>query len=300
MGSDALLYLGLLMAGFAVYLLANSIFGAQADSEALSWATGDEVVKSKSGFINASRPLVHRFALGLAAKIKSQSYRRNVKKKILRGGMSRELNVDEFIGMQILWGAVFPVFLLFLNFTLELGYPPVIVVILGAIGCLLPHMHAAGQQKRRQQSITADLPFFIDLFALSTEAGLEFVTAIRRIIDKAEDSVLAEELGKVLEDITVGGDRSKAFKDFADRLDIPEITSFVVVINDAEAQGQSVSKVLKQQSIQMRLERFTRAEKAGAQASQLILVPLMLFIIPAVLITVFGPVVLQFMSGGGP
>ena len=61
---------------------------------------------------------------------------------------------------------------------------------------------------------------------------------------------------------------------------------------------QSVGDVLSQQSIQMRLERLMRAEKAGAKASQIILIPIMLFILPAVLIMVLGPVVLRFFSGG--
>ena len=83
----------------------------------------------------------------------------------------------------------------------------------------------------------------------------------------------------------------------AARLDMSEITSFVAVLIDAEASGSSIAQVLKDQSVQMRLERFVRAEKAGARASQLILLPLMLFILPAVFIMVFGPVILQ-MSGG--
>ena len=67
---------------------------------------------------------------------------------------------------------------------------------------------------------------------------------------------------------------------------------------DAEATGASISQVLKDQSVQMRLERFVRAEKAGAQASQTMLIPLMLFILPAVFIIVFGPVAVSFMYGG--
>jgi tight adherence protein C len=59
-----------------------------------------------------------------------------------------------------------------------------------------------------------------------------------------------------------------------------------------------VSKVLKEQSAQMRLERFVRAEKAGAQASQLMLMPLIFMIMPAVLIVIFGPVALSFIYGG--
>jgi tight adherence protein C len=41
-----------------------------------------------------------------------------------------------------------------------------------------------------------------------------------------------------------------------------------------------------------------RAEKEGARASQMILVPLMIFILPAVFIMVFAPVALNFVYGG--
>jgi tight adherence protein C len=49
----------------------------------------------------------------------------------------------------------------------------------------------------------------------------------------------------------------------------------------------------------MRLERFANAEKEGAKASQKILIPLMVFILPAVFIMLFAPVALSFMYGQG-
>ena len=145
------------------------------------------------------------------------------------------------------------------------------------------------------------MPFFIDLLALSVEAGLDFFGAIQKIVDKTNDpnSVLGEEFKIVLKDIKVGSSKADALKEMAIRLDMPEITSFVAVLIDDEATGASIAQVLKDQSIQMRLERFIRAEKAGARASQLILLPLMLFILPAVFIMVFGPVVISFFYGGG-
>ena len=45
----------------------------------------------------------------------------------------------------------------------------------------------------------------------------------------------------------------------------------------------------------MRVERFQRAEREGARASQKILFPLVLFIFPSVLIVILGPVILQFI-----
>lgn len=299
MGSaDLLLILGLLLVGVAVYLLVSSVLSTNADASALQWASGDEPTKSKSGFLEFSRPLVHKFALGLSSKIKSPRYRKRIQTKIFTSGLSREINVDEFIGMQILWGVLFPVVLTILNFALELGYHPAVIAGLGLGGLYFPHMHVDQNKKNRYQSVIVDLPFFIDLLALSTEAGLDFIGSIQRVVDKAQGSVLAEELNGVLRDIKLGSSRADALRSMADRLDIPEITSFVTVLIDADATGAGIGKVLKQQSIQMRLERFTRAEKAGARASQLILLPLMLFIMPAVFIMVFGPVILQFLGQG--
>lgn len=300
MGSaELMLILGLLLGGVAVFLFVSSIFASNSDKQQLSWASNDEPAKSKNAIINFSRPLVHQFTLQHAMKIRSESYRKRVKKYILTSGLSRELNEDEFIGLQILWGVMFPVFLFIMNFSLQLDLPTPALIGLGFIGFYLPQVHASGEKKRRELSVRADLPFFIDLLALSVEAGLDFFSAIQKIVDKAQgtDSVLADELGTVLKDIKIGASKTQALKDMAARLDMNEITSFVAVLVDAESTGASISQVLKDQSVQMRLERFVRAEKAGAKASQMILVPLMIFILPAVFIIVFGPVAISFMYG---
>lgn len=300
MGSaELMLILGLLLGGVAVFLFVSSIFASNQGKQQLSWANNNEPVKSKNAIINFSRPLVHQFTLQHALRIRSESYRKRVRKYILTSGLSAELNEDEFIGLQILWGVMFPIFLFIMNFSLQLGLSPALLLGMGLMGFYLPQIHAKGQKKNRELSVRADLPFFIDLLALSVEAGLDFFSAIQKIVDKAQgtSSVLADELGTVLKDIKVGASKSQALKDLAERLDMNEITSFVAVLVDAEATGASISQVLKDQSIQMRLERFVRAEKAGAKASQTILIPLMLFILPAVFIMVFGPVAVSFMYG---
>ncbi|WP_413289935.1 type II secretion system F family protein [Bdellovibrio sp. HCB337] len=302
MGSaDLMLIAGFVLGGLSVYLFVSALFSSNNDTQQLSWANNSEPAKSKSPIINMSRPLVHQFTLQHALRIKSVGYRKRVRKHILTSGLSSELNEDEFIGLQILWGVMFPCFLAVMNFALALDLPLPLLVGMGLFGFIFPQMHANAEKKRREISVRGDLPFFIDLLALSVEAGLDFFAAIQKIVDKAQgtDSVLADEFGTVLKDVKIGASKTQALRDMAERLDISEITSFVAVLIDAEASGASISKVLKDQSIQMRLERFVRAEKAGARASQAILIPLMLFILPAVFIMVFGPVVVSFMYGGG-
>jgi tight adherence protein C len=302
MGSaELMLFAGLVLAGASVYLFVSALMAGKPGESQLSWASGNEPVKSNNAIINLCRPMVHQFTLQHAAKIKSEKYRKKIRNLIKTGGLESEINEDEFIGLQLFLGVAFPIFLYIMNFSLDLGLSTPLVIGLGFFGFFMPQMHCKGTKKNRELSVRADMPFFIDLLALSVEAGLDFFGAIQKIVDKvaAKDSVLAEEFKIVLKDIKIGSSKTEALKEMAIRLDMPEITSFVAVLIDAEASGTSISQVLKDQSVQMRLERFLRAEKAGARASQLIMVPLMLFILPAVFIMVFGPVAVKMMYGAG-
>lgn len=298
MGHVILLIAGLLLGAFAVYSFVSILLKNNSDKEILSWASGNEPVKSKSALINWSRPLVHQFTLQHSRRFKNPTYRKNIEQLILTSGLSRELNVDEFIGLQIFWGIAFPGFLGVMNFALEAGLPWILFLVFGPLGWLFPTLYARREKQNRETEVRADLPFYADLLALSTEAGLDFIGAIQRIVDKAEGGVLAEEFGIVLKDIKLGATRSDALRGLVKRLDIMEITSFVAVLVDADATGASIAQVLKDQSVQIRLERFVRAEKAGARASQLILFPIIFFIVPAVFLVVFGPVAVNMMSGG--
>ena len=93
---------GLCLAAFSVYLMVSIVLSNNSDSDALAWASGDEPAKSKSGLINASRPLVHNFTLQHAQRITNTNYRKNVHQTITKAGLVLELNVDEYIGLQIL------------------------------------------------------------------------------------------------------------------------------------------------------------------------------------------------------
>ncbi|MCK6597457.1 MAG: type II secretion system F family protein [Bdellovibrionaceae bacterium] len=299
MGSDKIMqFLGVFAGGISVYFFVSAFIQNKNDKAQLSWANNDAPVQSKNPIINLSRPLVHQFTLQHALKIKNVEYRKKMARYIKIGGLSAELNEDEFIGLQILWGVMFPVFFGLINFALELEFPFVVILALIPFGFYLPIMHSLGEKKKREASVRADLPFFIDLLALSVEAGLEFFSAVQKLIDKAKgnNSVLADELAIVIHETQMGSSREDALKKMVNRLEMNEITSFVAVILDAQASGAPISKVLKDQSEQMRLERFVRAEKEGEKATQTIMIPIMVCIVPAVFIMVLGPVAIGFLK----
>ncbi|MFN7903738.1 MAG: type II secretion system F family protein [Pseudobdellovibrionaceae bacterium] len=295
-----MLFAGLLLASYSIYLFASTLLATNTDKQSLSWASNTEPQKSKNPVINFSRPLVHQFTLQHALRITNPEYRQSIAKKILTSGLSRELNVDEFIGLQILWSILFPILIGLLEFSLQLGIPWFAFLCFIPVGFYLPIFHAKAERTKREINVRKNLPFFIDLLALSVEAGMDFFASIQMIVDKSRsDNVLAQEFQSVLRDTKLGLSKAQSLRGMANRLDMSEITSFMTVLIDSESTGSPISKVLKDQSEQMRLERFVQAEKAGANAQQMLMLPIFLIIVPAVFIMVLGPAALSFSSGGG-
>jgi tight adherence protein C len=139
----------------------------------------------------------------------------------------------------------------------------------------------------------------VDLLALSTEAGLDFLGAIGKVVEKARPSPLVEEFAQLLKEIKVGASRQDALREMAARIDMTAINSFVAILISADQMGASIGKILRQQSEQIRSERMLRAEKAGAAAAQKVLLPVALFILPAVILMIMGPFGLSFIYPSG-
>ena len=70
---------------------------------------------------------------------------------------------------------------------------------------------------------------------------------------------------------------------------MPDIRSFVSAMVQADAFGIPIGQVLRVQSTEIRMKRRQRAEEKAAQVPVKIMIPVILFILPCLLITVMGP-----------
>jgi tight adherence protein C len=167
-----------------------------------------------------------------------------------------------------------------------------------ALGFFGPDMWVSGLIKERQSAVLASMPFIVDLLALSTEAGLDFVGAIGKVVEKAKSSPLVDELAQMLREMKLGVSRADSLREMSLRLGMTEINSFVAILISADQMGASIGKVLKQQSDQIRSERLLRAEKEGAAAATKIMLPMAFLLLPAIGIVVAMPFVLDYLSSG--
>ena len=183
-----------------------------------------------------------------------------------------------------------------------LGYAShsAILAILGSAGgFFLPDYFLNRRIKDRQQKIMKQFPTFVDLAALTIEAGLDYMTAFERILKNAsKQSELEVELGKMLNEISLGYSRKESLSHFAMRTGLQEIRSFVGLIVQSDELGTSLVDLLRNYAADMRFRRLNKAEKLAAQASTKMLFPLILFIFPTVFVMLMAPMVKSFLKGG--
>jgi tight adherence protein C len=215
--------------------------------------------------------------------------RKEFSRKLIAAGLKEELTPDEYISFKILLILFFPISCVTMEVSGIADFSWYTILGSGAIGWFYPNFWVSGQIQKRQKKILRSMPFIVDLLALSTEAGLDFIGAISKVVEKSKPSPMIDELSQMLKEIKVGSSRQEALRELAIRISMTEINSFTAILISADQMGASIGKILKQQSEQIRTQRMLRAEKAGAAAAQKVILPLVLFILPAVMLMVFGP-----------
>ncbi len=162
----------------------------------------------------------------------------------------------------------------------------------GVIGFMLPYMWLMSKVSRRQEAILKALPDALDLMSICVEAGLGFDQAMSKVYEKWENE-LAIAFGRVIREIQLGKSRKDALRSMADTMGVPDVTSFVAAIIQADQLGVSISRVLKIQAEQMRVKRRQRAEEKAQQAPVKMMIPMALLIMPTLWLVILGPAVIQ-------
>ena len=140
----------------------------------------------------------------------------------------------------------------------------------------------------RRDRVRKDLPDALDLLTITVEAGLAFDAALTQV-SRNTQGPLAEEFGRVLQEMQIGVSRADALSAVADRVDIPELKSFVTAVVQADKLGIPIAGVLRIQAKEMRTKRSQRAEEAAQKVPVKILFPLIFCILPALFVVVLGP-----------
>lgn len=169
-----------------------------------------------------------------------------------------------------------------------------------AVACctILPSRKLRSQVESREERILRQLPDIMDLLVICMEAGLGFTSAISRTVANIEGE-MSDEFALALGEMRAGASRAEALSGLAERVQLPQVRSFVTSIRQADQFGISVSTVLRNQAEEMRVARRQIAQEKAQKAPVKMLVPMVFCIFPPMFIVVIGPAALSMTASGG-
>jgi tight adherence protein C len=172
-------------------------------------------------------------------------------------------------------------------------------LLLGALlGFALPGIVVDSIARRRRSAIRRALPAALDMLALSAEAGLSFDGAIGQVAHRW-DNALSEEFRRLLVEFQMGRERRFALRELATRSGVPELGRFANAVVQADSLGVPLSRVLHEQSAEIRLRRRQRAEELARKAPVKMLFPMVALIFPALFVVLLGPAVPRLLEAFG-
>lgn len=216
-----------------------------------------------------------------------------IRRRIVYAGRERTTSVERMLAFKALAGIAG----FFFGATVQpLGLASLPAgLIFAALAAFVPDFYLESKARARQEHIARDLPEALDLLAITVEAGLGLEQAMETVTANLTGP-LADELNRLLREIELGVSRREALGNLRDRTDVPELSSFIVALIQADQVGAPIAEVLRVQSAQVRLKRRQRAREKAAQVPVKILFPLIFFVFPTLFVVTVGPGAIRILE----
>ena len=252
--------------------------------------------KRLPGLLKTFYPLASTLAKsGLGAWLAPNSGAKaaELEKRIRVAGLE-PLSPQELVCEQPLCGVVFGAILALM---LE-GF--VIPAFVGGflLGWLMPPSAVDSAAQKRKAEVFRTLPFAIDLIAAAMRSGSDYNDAVRIFVAESGGGVLSEEFSRMLKQIQMGRSAEFAMIEMSARIGTKEFDRFAFAVAHSLETGSALSDTLAMQGEDMRKARFDFAEQKAQRAPSLMILPVAVFIMPAVFVIVFVPVWLKIKSLG--
>lgn len=249
-----------------------------------------------------SQPFIRRAAAPMAGglvrlviKLLPHSWVASTQQRLVWAG-----NFMSLPGFILVWCAITALFgVMAYVFATSFGFSPLVATLatgLGlAFGAAAPQMWLRARVNQRHYQTRKALPDALDLLTTSVEAGLSLDAAMIRVAE-FQRGPFQDELATAMQDVTLGKSRRDALEDLSQRLNAPDVVSFVQTINQAEVTGAPIGQVLRAQAYQVRIRRRQAAEAQAQRAPLLMVIPLTFFILPSMFVVLLAPAALTIID----
>ena len=201
-----------------------------------------------------------------------------------------DVPVDTVVGSKVLLAAAFGALSLLGPMPLPIVFP-----VTAAAGFRLPDILAARAARGRSILADAEVPQLLDLLAAASSAGLSGPLALRRSLE-ATRGPLAEELGRVVRAVDLGGRWREELRRVADRLALPDLRKAVAALTRSDTLGVSLVESTSSLAAEVREARRAAATERARKAPVKMLFPLVFLVLQAFLLLTVVPVLLTTLQ----
>ncbi|MDR5857609.1 type II secretion system F family protein [Caballeronia sp. LZ062] len=230
-------------------------------------------------------------------------YRMKLQKEMIRGGYRSKVAVSVLLATKFVTGLICATAMVMLGSNIPVigGYPAVRgILMLGVFvaGMIVPEYILAFLSMRRRTAIESCLPDALDLLVICTNAGNSLGVSIRRVADemKAICPPLSDELSLTADELKLSGDNMRALQALGERIDLPSVRALISTLNQSMKYGTPITQALRTLSRTERLAHMVSLEEKAAKLAPKMVVPMMIFILPAVMVISAGPSIIQLMD----
>lgn len=162
------------------------------------------------------------------------------------------------------------------------------------LGWVAPFTLLKRKIKARKRALQRGLADALDLMVVCVEAGLGVNQALLRVAEEMDrvSPEISDELTMVALEMRAGTPRETALKNMSERTGLDDVRSWVNMMIQTDRFGTSIADSLRIHSDTLRTKRRQRAEEAAAKLTVKMLIPLVLFVFPALFVVILGPAVI--------
>jgi tight adherence protein C len=201
-------------------------------------------------------------------------------------GFNPHRTLPIWIGVKIISMALFPIAALFI--AEFFGKPPIgllIFTLLGVvIGIMGPRMILSWFKRRFSAAVRRGTPDAIDLLVVCSEAGMGLESGLERVADEMNRSnpAMARVLYGLLDDLRILPNRRDAFEKLGSTSD--GLRRFGAMMSQSLQYGTPLSQALRAIADELRRDLIIKLEERAHKLGAKLIIPMVLFMLPAMFI----------------
>ncbi|MBN2270328.1 MAG: type II secretion system F family protein [Sedimentisphaerales bacterium] len=170
-----------------------------------------------------------------------------------------------------------------------------LISMCGAVPFFIPNLVLLQQRKTRRDEICMYLPQAVDLLEICVSSGIGLNMAWNMVASEIQhvSTVLSNEMALTNFEIHLGANRAEAMRRMATRTGAEELASLAAILIQTDRFGTSMASALRQFARSMREERSFKAEENAEKMAVKLVIPMVLFIFPAVIVIITGPAIVK-------